>query len=128
MRQALGAPPTDATDYVRLADVGGSSSGATPLTISGGSATPDAGGGRSHFRASSGASFAITLPAGGADTQRIVYEVTATNDLTITLAAGYELGGNVRSRSIPVRSGATAYIYPINRQGTWRLLAVDDGG
>lgn len=90
--------------------------------------TPDASAG-TDFRVTATGNPTIAIPTNGSDGQRLLFVVTASGGArTVTMHASYELGGVVASRTIAIASGLIAYIGVHNRGGTWRLLAVDDGG
>lgn len=82
-----------------------------------------------HFRCSvTTTGPTISVPTGGTDGQRILFELTASGGArTVNFNASYELGQNVTSRAVVIASGLIGYVQVINRSGTWRLLAVDDG-
>lgn len=85
----------------------------------------------SHFRIVATSALTLNVPSNGTDGQRVLFEVQMTNatagaNRTITMASGYELGGNVTARTVVVATQSTwAYIGVIYRNGTWRLLATD---
>lgn len=89
--------------------------------------TPDASLGN-ELRIVATGSPTIAIPTNGTDGQRLLFVVTASGGArNVTMNASYELGGVVTSRTIAISSGLTAYIGVHNRNGTWRLLAVDAG-
>lgn len=69
----------------------------------------------------------ISVPTNGTDGQKLLYVITASGGRTVNLAGGYELGGVVTSRAVVIASGDVAYVGVHNRNGTWRILAVDAG-
>lgn len=81
-----------------------------------------------HFRVTMTGALTINVPTGGIDGQRILFELTASGaQRVVTLHASYELGEKVISRTVTVPSGLTGYVGVVNRSGTYRLLAVDEG-
>lgn len=80
-----------------------------------------------HFRLAATGDPTISVPTSGTDGQRLLFEITATGARTITFHASYELGGVVTSRTVAIASGLTGYVGVVNRNGTYRLLAVDPG-
>jgi hypothetical protein len=115
---------TDLAGYVPVTQRG-PIGGVVTLTYAA-SITPDASLGN-HFRLVLTGGATILAPTNGTDGQRILFEVQASGAARLCTFSGYELGGVVTSGAQTVASGLWGYFGVIYRNGTWRLLAADDG-